>query len=267
MNAGRDVERLIADWFIEEAVLSAPDRVLEGTGRVIDRTNQRRPGAAWRTIRMSPLLRLGAAAVFGAVLFGGGMLLLQRPSQPSVGVEPSASPSSSPSAQPSQEATASDLAAARVPGEFTACVPSNSELRHGTDETIQVPNPDGDMTLERRRGFTWSGAINATDDRFSGTHYYSWDGDGYTLASGEPGPQVVAEGHRIENDEGAWQGWSMGAGMSEDTRTFSPIFLTGEGAYEGLTAILFSDEGACFFNFRGVVIEVPEPPVPYTAGE
>jgi hypothetical protein len=266
MNAGRDVERLIADWFVEEAVLRAPDRVLERTGPAIDQTKQRRPGAVWRTIRMSAPLRLVAAAVFGAVLIGGGMLLLQRPSQPSVGVEPSASPSSSPSARPSQGAPASDVAVARVPGEFTACVPFNSELRRGTDETIVVPNPDGDMTLERRRGFTWSGAITATDERFSGTHYYSFDDDGYTLALGEPGPRVVAEGHRIENDEGAWQGWSMGAGLSEDSLALSPAFLTGEGAYEGLTAILFADEGICSFNFRGIVIEVPEPPVPSTDG-
>jgi hypothetical protein len=264
MNAGRDVERLIADWFVEEAVLRAPDRVLDEAGRAIDGINQRRPGAVWRTIRMSTPLRLAAAAVIGGVLVGGGMLLLQGPSQPSAGVEPSASPSMPAATEPVPSATLGDGPAAGVPGEFTACVPTNDVLRSGEDERITVPHPDGDMTLERRRGFTWAGAITATDERFSGTHYYSWDGDGYTLASGASGPSLVAEGHRIENDQGAWQGWDMGAGLSDDEMTISPVFLTGEGAYEGLKAILFPDVGGCFFNFKGLVIDFPEPPVPST---
>ena len=58
----------------------------------------------------------------------------------------------------------------------------------------------------------------------------------------------------------------MAAGLSEASRTSSPVFLTGEGAYKGLTAILFSEDGGgCFFGFRGVIIEVPEPPVPATS--
>jgi hypothetical protein len=160
-----------------------------------------------------------------------------------------------------------------VPGEFTACLPDNALLREGTTETVVVPHPDGDMTLLRQRGETWSGAITATDARFSGTHYFVWTNNQYTLPSGAETPRAVAEGHRIENDEGAWQGWSVGAGLSDDAATFgvdryrSPVFLTGEGAYEGLSAILFPQEASgCFFSFRGVPLEFPEPPVPATSG-
>jgi hypothetical protein len=122
------------------------------------------------------------------------------------------------------------------------------------------------MTVARRRGFTWAGAITATDERFSGTHYYSFDADDYTLPSGLPGPHAFAEGHRIENDQGAWQGWLVGAGMTRDDGSSSPAYLTGEGAYQGLSAILFPyDKAGCFFSFRGLIMEFPEPPVPATS--
>jgi hypothetical protein len=184
------------------------------------------------------------------------------------GVDSTASPSPTVPAptgtSPQPGATESGDSAVIVPGEFTACVPHNSPLRSGTDEQVVVAHPDGDMTIERRRGFTWAGTITATDPRFSGTHYYSWDWDGYTLASGAEGPSAYAEGHRIENDDGAWQGAATGATLPGGTSAYGPVVLTGEGAYEGLTAVLFGIEDACFFDFRGIVMEFPDPPVPAT---
>jgi hypothetical protein len=100
MSAGRDVERLIADWFVEEAVLRAPDRILEEAGRVVDRTKQRRFGAAWRAIPMSAPLRLAAAAAIGVVAIGGALLLFGRAGAPNVG-GPGASASPTPKASPS----------------------------------------------------------------------------------------------------------------------------------------------------------------------
>ena len=121
------------------------------------------------------------------------------------------------------------------------------------------------MTVERQRGYTWSGTHTATDPRFSGTHYYAWDADTYTLASGDEGPLVDATGLRIENAEGAWQGEARGATLPDGTIANGPVVLTGEGAYEGLTAVLLWEEDPCFINFRGIVIEVPDPPVPATS--
>ena len=168
------------------------------------------------------------------------------------------------SASPKPSAAESGDVAAVVPGEFTVCVPHNAELRRGTDEQVAAPHPEGDMTVERQRGYTWSGTHAATDTRFSGTHYYSWDGDAYTLASGDEGPLVYAEGLRIENAEGAWQGQGTGVTLPDGARATGPVVLRGEGAYEGLTALLFSVEGSCFIDFRGIVVEVPDPPVPAT---
>jgi hypothetical protein len=75
MIAGPDVERLISDWLIEEAPAHAPERVLDETTRTIDRTTQRRFGAAWREpmILTSSTLLTAAAIVLIAVV-GAGVL-------------------------------------------------------------------------------------------------------------------------------------------------------------------------------------------------
>ena len=169
------------------------------------------------------------------------------------------------STSPRPSATASAEVAAVVPGEFTICVQPNHALRIGTDQQVVVPHPEGDMTIERQRGYTWSGTHTATDPRFSGTHYYSWDGDSYTLASGDEGPLVYGEGLRIENADGAWQGKGTGATLPDGTMAHGPLLLTGEGTYEGLTAFLIGMEDSCFIAWRGIVMEVPEPPVPATS--
>jgi hypothetical protein len=75
MNAGRDVERLIADWLVEEAPTGAPDRILPAAGRTIDSTRQRRFGAAWREPMVVSTSRLVlAAAVVLAAVVGAGLI-------------------------------------------------------------------------------------------------------------------------------------------------------------------------------------------------
>jgi hypothetical protein len=110
VNAGRDVERLIADWFIEEAVLRAPNRILEGTSRDVHRTKQRRFGAAWRISPMPTYARIAAAAVIGVLAIGGAFFFIGRAGDTNVGgPAPSATPSGSPSSSPSQTATVGTL--------------------------------------------------------------------------------------------------------------------------------------------------------------
>ena len=271
----RDATRIVRSW-LEEGPTALPDRVLDAVMDHLPTTPQRRPlWAARRYAEMSTYRKLAATAAVVAVLVvvGATFLLGDR----GIGVESTATPSPS-STVPSPTGTGptpSGDPAVSVPGEFTACVPQNGEAVAGTEVQVVVPDPDGDMTIQRTRGFTWAGAITATDERFTGTHYYSWDADVYTLASGDEGQGVWAEGHRIENDEGAWQGSATGASLPDGTLQTSPAFLTGEGAYEGLTAVLFVTEGSfdfgavrrgeCFIDFKGVVMEFPDPPpVPST---
>jgi hypothetical protein len=75
MNAGPDVERLIADWLVEEAPARAPDRILDSAAKVIDRTKQRRFAAAWREPMTFSIGRLVAATVIlGLAVVGGGLV-------------------------------------------------------------------------------------------------------------------------------------------------------------------------------------------------
>lgn len=109
MNAGRDVERLIADWLVEESPRRAPDRILGRAADVIDRTKQRRLGVAWRLPPMfSNRLAIAAAVV---VLVATSALAINRFA--SVGPPgPSPSPSAGPSVGPTVVPTI-ELPAAR----------------------------------------------------------------------------------------------------------------------------------------------------------
>ena len=99
MNAGRDVERLIADWLVQEAPARAPDRILGEAGRQIDRTKQQRFAAAWREPMIISMGRLvAAAAIFILAVVGAGWI--GRASAPGVG-GPGPTPVSTPSASPS----------------------------------------------------------------------------------------------------------------------------------------------------------------------
>jgi hypothetical protein len=212
---------------------------------------------------MNPSRRTPVAFTVLAVAIIG---CTEQPSSPTADEALSATPTAAmtdTSARPAATGTG-DLTAV-VPGEFTICIPSNRPLRVGTDEQVDVPHPDGDMTVERQRGYTWSGSHTATDPRFSGTHFYSWDGDTYTLASGDEGPLVYAEGLRIANAEGAWQGEARGTTLPDGLQWTGPLVMTGEGAYDGLAAVLLWTEGACFLDLRGIVIEFPDPPIPATS--
>jgi hypothetical protein len=160
MNAGRDVERVIADWFVEEAVPRAPDRILDAAGRVVDRTKQRRFGTAWRVISMSAPLRLAAAAVIGVLAIGGSLFLIGRASNSNIGGPvSSASPPASPSASPSPSAPAS------IAGASPATLP-NGVLTPGT--YVVTPFASGRpgagcMTPPQ------TGCTESEDDSFSAT--------------------------------------------------------------------------------------------------
>jgi hypothetical protein len=137
MNAGRDVERLIADWFVEEAVLRAPDRVLTDAGRAIDRTKQRRLHAAGRTIQMPVSPRLATAAVLG-VLVVGGALLAMRPSLVSVATSPSPLVSPTAPSSPTPQPTASPPVASDA-----FVIPAMTERTTPGPDGISIGYPTG----------------------------------------------------------------------------------------------------------------------------
>jgi hypothetical protein len=94
MNAGRDVERLIATWLVEEAPGRAPDRILANAAGTIDRTRQRRFLAAWREPVSIGLRGFAAmAAILILALIGAAWI---GRSTASVGTAPTQIPSPSP---------------------------------------------------------------------------------------------------------------------------------------------------------------------------
>jgi hypothetical protein len=98
MNAGRDVEQLIANWLTEESPGRAPDRVLAGAATTIDHTKQRRLGVDWRepvTLSLRTLAAVAAVVVLalaGAAMVGRSTAVVGGPGPSSTSAIPGSSP-------------------------------------------------------------------------------------------------------------------------------------------------------------------------------
>ena len=142
MNAGHDVERLIAGWLAEEAPGRAPDRILSSAGRVIDGTRQRRFVAAWRDSTLFTTRGLVAAAVMGLVLVGGVLFYLKGVPSGNVGASPSPSTSASPTPAPSPSPSPSASEGPTLDG--TACgLVSKPEVLAASGHNYPHPVPHG----------------------------------------------------------------------------------------------------------------------------
>jgi hypothetical protein len=169
-----------------------------------------------------------------------------------------------PPGSPPDEATEESTVAAPVP--VTGCLdPGPYVGPPGTKEWVEIPSSDGAIRLSRLRGDTYQQAwTEVSDPRLAGTFTRSWDEDEYF--QGPAFLSIVVTTDRIENDEGAWQG-SAAVWYRPDTeseQSFAPAVLVGEGAYEGLTAILSGVGSHEPCSVTGYIIEgsIPVPPVP-----
>jgi hypothetical protein len=71
---------------------------------------------------------------------------------------------------------------------------------------------------------------------------------------------------RLENDEGAWQGWHAGFSWMSGAPWHEQMWFVGEGAYEGLSAVVASrcDQLPCGEGdtaFYGIIYEGDLPPL------
>ena len=209
--------------------------------------------------RLWPVIAAAAAVVAIAV---GGLVIATRDDDSTGDV-----PTNQPTTVAPPATVATPLQNPQPPVEFTACVGPGPEVQAGTEEVSQVSLPDGAMTITRTRGYTWQSTVrDVSDPRLVGIWYNSVDGDQYTIPGGGPRPTFDAWTHRIENDEGAWQGSLQGIDFNDGESLDGPLVLIGEGAYEGLTAVATVEFGGPCPNTRGYIIEggVPAPPVPQT---
>ncbi len=113
MNAGRDVERLIAGWLVEEAPGRAPDRILAAAGTTIDHTKQRRSAVVWRH-SVTFTLRTAALAAVIVLVVGGSVYLIGR-GPGGVGSGSTWPTATQPTRSPTVAPTASPAAAVDVP--------------------------------------------------------------------------------------------------------------------------------------------------------
>jgi hypothetical protein len=120
---------------------------------------------------------------------------------------------------------------------------------------------------------------DSSDPRFSGTWFVVNSEDGYGMgpevrAGSEDGYTVWTNEYRVENEDGAWQSDPVsGIEFAEREMMVAPVF-TGEGAYEGLTAIVemsdreTDESGASDASLRGAIfVGSPPPPSGFPTAE
>jgi len=103
-------------------------------------------------------------------------------------------------------------------------------------------------------------ALETTDPRFGGT-FVANEPDEVRIAGG--GNRTVYSGLvHIENEQGAWKGWTSGFAWEGEVRWHEQMWFAGEGAYEGLSAVAV---GQCCpggeMIMEGIIFEGDVPPL------
>jgi hypothetical protein len=186
----------------------------------------------------SPTKAITAGALVAAI---GGVLLIAQPFDQQLTSVPGAE--TEPAPQPAAEFT----------GHIT-CGPPIGAAGTGSSETLDVG--DEGMVITRYRDGTWRQTIEVDDPRLEGDVYHTWQSDTYRGPEDGSGQIVAASTWRIENDAGAWQGGQLELTLSDGSYRETLTTLVGEGAYEGLTAIVdvVPDDEACGADLRGVIV-------------
>ncbi len=196
MTAGVDLERRLADWFVEDAPVHAPDRVLLGAMERVDTVGQRRGvgrDITWRWAGLSRRQRLAIAlvatiALLAAAIAGAALLVPREPPAPALVVVRSSDPTiASPVdvielAADGTETAVAHLGLDVLPGGWAGAV---SLSRDGWLGLLTQSDPDPTMVIVDLRDPT------APLRHLDGTWYSpSWSPDGELLAS-QSGQGVV----------------------------------------------------------------------------
>lgn len=122
----------------------------------------------------------------------------------------------------------------------------------------------GDGGSSISTGYGWQGRITEmSDPRLNGMFRMVLDEVTYSNAG-----DIITASIRIDNDEGSWIGTERGY-RDPSSGWHSQALVSGSGAYEGLSALLFVvdnlsrlGEDMHGFIFPGAMPEAPEPPAP-----
>jgi len=153
--------------------------------------------------------------------------------------------------------------------EAAADVPAGSSYFTGTYTPVGTPVAGGSVTtgpdgLTQMLGEVYAGeTIETSDPRVSGSLSRV-----VNRAEARPGLWPAAEAWRLENEGGSWTG--QGTSLVHSVEGIKPsswvtMVLSGEGVYEGLTAVVLVDRIQVPHAVEGAVIAgepvpVPEPP-------
>jgi hypothetical protein len=222
-------------------------------------------------VAMSGSHRIGVLLIVAAVVVVGCGQQLQSPTG-DTGQAPAAAPGASPSAtgsaavEPDTAAVEPDAAKPQQPpAEVTGRIMCGPPQRSTSNETLDVG--DEGLVLTRDRGGAWRQTAKMSDQRLEGTIYHTYETDAYAKPGAKTGPGVWAATRRIENEAGAWETISYGGSYSEDTPIgdSSTVVYVGEGAFEGLIAILEETplEDPCGADVRGIIFDRAPVPEPY----
>jgi hypothetical protein len=159
------------------------------------------------------------------------------------------------------------------------------DLSMGTIEDVVIATTEaGDLIRREWRGPTLSVAVREiSDPRLDGRIAVWFSSDEYLVASDEPAWQlsgvdpdewprgVVASTYRLTNDDGSWHGSRYQNWYPDgDSSTTTAVYI-GEGAYEGLIAVMEMDDDelspVCAWDVHGYVIEGELPPTPELPSE
>jgi hypothetical protein len=154
------------------------------------------------------------------------------------------------------------------------------DLSMGTIEDVVIATTEaGDLIRREWRGPTLSVAVRQiSDPRLDGRIAVWFSSDEYLVASDEPAWQlsgvdpdewprgVVASTYRLTNDDGSWHGSRYQNWYPDGDNSTTTAVYTGEGAYEGLIAVMEMDydelNPVCAWDVHGYVIEGELPPTP-----
>jgi hypothetical protein len=105
--------------------------------------------------------------------------------------------------------------------------------------------------------------FEANDPRLRGELWsiHSWDT--YEDSQGS----VIVGRAGIDHESGAWQGTFHGYASPNDEHLYYQLDLNGEGAYEGLSAMLFIIDNGTSFDVEGMVFSGELPPMPEPPAE
>ena len=119
----------------------------------------------------------------------------------------------------------------------------------GYAEFADVTESEG---YRRERGRVCGGTAEVSDPRLSGEVTFIDDADRYQNDNGFS--DIVWGSITIENDDGTWEGRSVGTSdITAGGRGITYHELGGTGAYEGLSAVLFMPEDATGLPLSGVI--------------